>query len=271
MRKTLLVIALAASACATQPSMEAPNSLAAAETAFAAHSVRAGHARGLPRRLRRRRSVRPQGLDGFERLPASPAGAEDRARLAPAVRGGRRLGRASACRRAVEDHEQDRSQGGSGLRPVRLDLAAPAPVPGRSVDLGSRIPALAGKRRSRRAPLRHERTGSGASPSRVTLRARFAGAGAPRPTRPGRKDLRYYRNGQEPAASRATASLARHDRRAPCVDHPDEVEVLASGDLAHSSGPVRNPKGELTARFNSVWRREADAWRIVLDVANPAT
>jgi ketosteroid isomerase-like protein len=55
------------------------------------------------------------------------------------------------------------------------------------------------------------------------------------------------------------------------VDHPDEVEVLASGDLAHSSGPVRNPKGELTARFNSVWRREADAWRIVLDVANPAT
>ena len=52
---------------------------------------------------------------------------------------------------------------------------------------------------------------------------------------------------------------------APFSWEPDEVEVLDSGNLAHSSGPVRNPKGELTARFNSVWRREAGGWRIVFD------
>ena len=52
---------------------------------------------------------------------------------------------------------------------------------------------------------------------------------------------------------------------APFSWEPDEVEVVASGNLAHSSGPVRNPQGELMARFNSVWRREAGGWRIVFD------
>jgi len=53
--------------------------------------------------------------------------------------------------------------------------------------------------------------------------------------------------------------------QAPFSWEPDEVEVVASGNLAHSSGPVRNPQGELMARFNSVWRREAGGWRIVFD------
>jgi len=47
---------------------------------------------------------------------------------------------------------------------------------------------------------------------------------------------------------------------------PDRVEVLADGQLAHSSGPVRNPAGEPIARFNSIWRQEAPGvWRIVFD------
>jgi ketosteroid isomerase-like protein len=47
---------------------------------------------------------------------------------------------------------------------------------------------------------------------------------------------------------------------------PDEVEVLASGTLALSSGPVRNPGGKVVARFSSIWRRTAsDAWEIVFD------
>lgn len=54
--------------------------------------------------------------------------------------------------------------------------------------------------------------------------------------------------------------------QAPFSWEPDQVEVLADGTLAHSSGPVRNPAGQRVARFNSVWRLEAPGtWRIVFD------
>jgi len=44
------------------------------------------------------------------------------------------------------------------------------------------------------------------------------------------------------------------------------VEVLASGTLAHSSGPVFDPQGKQTGIFNSIWRREADGhWKVVFD------
>ena len=47
---------------------------------------------------------------------------------------------------------------------------------------------------------------------------------------------------------------------------PDEVEVLASGTLAFSSGPVRDAAGKQIGRFNSVWRLEGPGtWRVVFD------
>jgi len=53
---------------------------------------------------------------------------------------------------------------------------------------------------------------------------------------------------------------------APFSWEPDDVEVLDSGTLAHSSGPVYDPKGKLIARFNSVWRLEPNGkWRIIFD------
>jgi ketosteroid isomerase-like protein len=46
---------------------------------------------------------------------------------------------------------------------------------------------------------------------------------------------------------------------------PDHVEVLASGDLALSTGPVYQ-QGKLVGRYNSIWRREGpNAWHIVFD------
>lgn len=52
---------------------------------------------------------------------------------------------------------------------------------------------------------------------------------------------------------------------------PDEVEVLASGTLAKTAGPVYAPNGKLIARFQSVWRLEApNTWRIVFDGGTPA-
>jgi ketosteroid isomerase-like protein len=53
---------------------------------------------------------------------------------------------------------------------------------------------------------------------------------------------------------------------APFSWEPQTVEVLDSGTLALSSGPVRNQAGEAVAQFTSIWRRESDgAWRVVFD------
>jgi len=57
---------------------------------------------------------------------------------------------------------------------------------------------------------------------------------------------------------------------APFSWEPDQVEVLASGTLAHSSGPVSGPDGVQVARFNSVWRQSAPGvWKVVLDKGSP--
>lgn len=53
---------------------------------------------------------------------------------------------------------------------------------------------------------------------------------------------------------------------APFSWEPQEVEVLESGTLALSSGPVRNQSGTTVARFTSIWRREADGnWHVIFD------
>lgn len=53
---------------------------------------------------------------------------------------------------------------------------------------------------------------------------------------------------------------------APFSWHPDVIEVLESGHLAISSGPVRNTSGEVIGRFNSIWRKDEDGhWRVVFD------
>ena len=60
------------------------------------------------------------------------------------------------------------------------------------------------------------------------------------------------------------------DPVAPFSWEPDIVEVLDSGTLGLTSGPVHDPKGELTGRFNSIWRREPDGqWRIIFDRGAP--
>jgi ketosteroid isomerase-like protein len=55
------------------------------------------------------------------------------------------------------------------------------------------------------------------------------------------------------------------DPKAPFSWAPDHVEVLASGNLALSTGPV-TVNDRVVARFNSIWRLEAPhTWRIVFD------
>ena len=56
---------------------------------------------------------------------------------------------------------------------------------------------------------------------------------------------------------------------APFSWEPERVEVLDSGMLALSTGPVRDPDGNLIGRFTSIWRlEEPSTWRVVFDKGN---
>jgi ketosteroid isomerase-like protein len=58
--------------------------------------------------------------------------------------------------------------------------------------------------------------------------------------------------------------------QAPFSWEPERVEVIDSGSLAISTGPVRGPDGQRVGTFTSTWRREADGrWRVVLDSGCP--
>lgn len=47
---------------------------------------------------------------------------------------------------------------------------------------------------------------------------------------------------------------------------PETAQVLDSGTLAMTTGPVRDGNGKITGRFSSVWRLEPDGqWRVVFD------
>ncbi len=71
-------------------------------------------------------------------------------------------------------------------------------------------------------------------------------------------------HGKQAVADEWKKFFAKPD--APFSWEPDEVEVLASGTLAKTAGPVHGPDGKLIARFSSVWRLEApNTWRIVFD------
>jgi ketosteroid isomerase-like protein len=60
------------------------------------------------------------------------------------------------------------------------------------------------------------------------------------------------------------------ESRAPFSWAPDRVEVLASGTLALSTGPVYDAEGRVVGRFNSIWRQEGPGlWKVVFDKGGP--
>jgi len=75
-----------------------------------------------------------------------------------------------------------------------------------------------------------------------------------------------------PTALRGRAAIARAWRpyydgaQAPFSWEPEQVEVVDSGTLAYSGGPVYDAGGKRIGRFNSIWRLEAPGrWRVVFD------
>ncbi len=77
-------------------------------------------------------------------------------------------------------------------------------------------------------------------------------------------------SGDTPLRGRAAIAEAwkhyYHGPDAPFSWSPAQIEVLDSGTLALSSGPVRDAAGRRIGTFTSIWRRDASGiWRIVLD------
>ena len=77
-------------------------------------------------------------------------------------------------------------------------------------------------------------------------------------------------NGGKPL--RGKAAIVEHWRRfysgprAPFSWKPEIVEVLGSGRLGYSEGPVADPDGVVVARYASTWRLDAaGAWKVVFD------
>jgi ketosteroid isomerase-like protein len=70
------------------------------------------------------------------------------------------------------------------------------------------------------------------------------------------------------AVARAWAPF--FEGEAPFSWKPERVEVIDSGTLAISSGPVLNAAGDRVGTYNSTWRLEEDGeWRVVLDIGCP--
>jgi ketosteroid isomerase-like protein len=60
------------------------------------------------------------------------------------------------------------------------------------------------------------------------------------------------------------------EKAAPFSWGPESVEVLESGTLALTTGPVFDPAGKMFGTFTSIWRLEKDGrWRIIFDKGNP--
>lgn len=87
------------------------------------------------------------------------------------------------------------------------------------------------------------------------------------------KDAIFMSNGRATRGPQQVADAWKQffqGPNAPFSWEPEFVEVIDSGALALSSGPVRDPSGKRVGTFNSVWRRDGKRWKIVLDNGCPA-
>ena len=83
-------------------------------------------------------------------------------------------------------------------------------------------------------------------------------------------DEAIFFSGQTPLRGRDAIVAAwrtyYEGERAPFSWEPEQVEVVQSGTLAYSGGPVYDAAGKVVGRFNSIWRLEAPGrWKIVFD------
>lgn len=278
MRIPVVVLALAAAGCAhtPQPAMSPAQSLAAAESAFAAHSVRAGMRAAFMSHFA------DDGVfvrDGWTvsntflaKQPDPPIVLDWRpvhVEVAASGDFGLSTGPWKITSTAKPDTPPAYGQfvsiwkrEGPGPWKVAVDLGIPHPAP---VLWDSPLEASVTSGHPGATPLEEaEAAFARDALARGSARAyaRFAAG-----------DVRLYRPGSAPALGRAEA-LAREVPGAPAdlVWTTERSDVASSRDFGYTRGryaAAQAPDKPL-GYFLRVWRHEAPGWRIVLDVVNPA-
>ncbi len=277
MKTTACCAALALAACAHQPpSMDVAASLAAAETAFAAHSVRSDMRAAFIA------AFDPDGVfvrngwtvstDYLRNQPAPPIVLDWRpvhVEVSAAGDMGLSTGPWKITSKAKPDAPPTYGQfvsvwrrEGNGPWKVAVDLGIGHPEP--SLWQAPLAAATITASRGIATPL-------AAVEADFAARARTAGlAAAHREYAAG--DLRFYRNGAAPVVGRAAALAAPSmaDDRLEWI--AERAETARSGDLGYARGRYVRPEAPTVAvgYYLRVWRRESGRWRVALDIVNPA-
>jgi len=279
--KTLPALAAVALAgCAPGPSaMDAPASLAAAETAFAAHSMR--------------ENMRPAFLanfadDGvFVRADGwTPSNAYLATRPNPPivldwrpayveVAASGDLGLSTGPTKLTSTARPDAPPNygqyvsvwrrrGQGPWKVEVDLGIGHPQPAlwsqpleATTVSGSQRSGSASGLRGAEEGFSRESEGSG-------QRAAYAAHGSER--------LRFYRNDASPALGKPNALAAPGMSDARIAWMVERLEVAGSGDFGYARGRYASAlaPGQTLGHYLRVWRLEGGVWRVALDVTNPA-
>lgn len=281
MKKLALLIPVLLGACAGAPTARAPvdntASLAAAETAFAAHSVREDM------RAAFRAAFAPDGVfvrngwtisnDWLRTQPAPPIVLDWRPQYVEVAASGD-LGLSTGPWKITSKAKPDTPPTfGQFVSVWRRDGGGPWKV---AVDLGIGHPAdslWGAPLETRQLP--HQP--SGPEGGIAQAEARFAAEARARGLRAayaahGADNLRFYRNGHAPTATRvaALASAAMGDE-SPAWSI-ERTETARSGDFGYARGSYAAPSAPAVpvGWYSRVWRREGAQWRVVLDVTNAA-
>jgi len=277
MKTHLALTALALAGCASAPAFEAPQSLAAAETAFAAHSVRDGM---------RAAFLAAFADDGvFVRSGWTPAKAHLAPRPNPPIRldwrpqyvevaASGELGLSTGPWKLTQPTNPDvpatfgqfvsiwkRKAGGAWQVAVDLGIGHPEPTlwdrPLETLTVeGARSVAAPGGIEAAEEAFERESRSAG-------VRSALAIHGSHR--------LRVYRGGFSPALGKAEAlalSAVTDERIAWTVER---AEAAQAGDLGYARGRYASASAPAVpiGHYLRVWRLEGGAWRIALDVVNP--
>jgi ketosteroid isomerase-like protein len=277
-RVVLAGVALALSACAHAPATdEAAVSLAAAESAFAAHSVRADM------RVAFLAHFAEDGV--FVRNGWIPSNAFLRERSAPAivldwrpvfteVAASGEMGLSTGPTRYTgKARPNETASFGQYVSIWRRSDAGPWKV---EADLGISHPGAHLWQEALVAQRAPEVRGTSAE-SLQQAEARFSRESAERGVRSAvaahaAATMRYYRPGLPPAVGLAAVLQSQALGEERLVWIAERVETARSQDFGYARGRYESPAAPGVARgwYLRAWHREADGWRIAMDVANPA-